>query len=82
MKNNINLWTHIFAEECSDLEDPANGTVTVTMPLAHAIYTCDKYYQLSGDQTRTCLSNGTWSGEEPTCLRMKNTFAVCTHLYK
>ena len=57
---------------CYVLQDPANGNITVTKPLASqaiAIYTCDSGYELSVDQTRTCMSNGMWSGEEPTCIR-------------
>ena len=83
-KNNINLLTHIFAGVCYVLQDPANGNITVTKPLASqaiAIYTCDSGYQLSGYHARTCMSNRMWSGEEPTCLRMKNTFVVCIHIY-
>ena len=48
---------------------------------SNATYTCDGGYQLTGgNQTRTCMDTGMWSGEEPTCLRMKNAFLMCTHL--
>ena len=79
-KNNINLLTHIFAGVCYELQDPVNGIVTVTKPLASeaiAIYTCDSGYELSGDQTRTCMSNGMWSGEEPTCIRTYEEY-ICS----
>ena len=49
---------------------------------SNAVYTCNSGYKLSGKQERrirTCMSNGNWSGQEPTCLRMNITFAVmCT----
>ncbi|GAB6032960.1 hypothetical protein CHUAL_012153 [Chamberlinius hualienensis] len=30
-------------------------------------YTCDSGYEILNNQTRICLQNGTWSGEEPYC---------------
>ena len=47
---------------------------------SNAIYTCNSGYQLSGERIRTCMSNGNWSGQEPTCLRMNITFAMCTYV--
>ena len=32
-----------------------------------AIYKCDEGYK--GDLNRTCLANGTWSGQAATCIR-------------
>ena len=31
-------------------------------------FTCRSGFILVGSSQRTCLRNGTWSGEEPTCL--------------
>ena len=31
-----------------------------------AIYSCDIIFTLSGGSTRTCQSDGTWSGSAPT----------------
>ena len=31
-----------------------------------AIYSCDIIYTLNGGSTRTCQSDGTWSGSAPT----------------
>ena len=61
------------------LSNPANGTVMVTglTEGSNAVYTCESDYQLSGEQIRTCLSNGTWRGEEPTCLRTMDVFILC-----
>ena len=69
---------------CSELSDPANGAVTWTglTTGSNAIYICNNGYQLNGDQIRTCMSNRMWSGQEPTCIRMKNAFVMCTHLYR
>ena len=54
------------------LSSPANGRVAVTglTSGSTATYTCNTGYQLTGLQTRTCLSNGIWSGQAPTCPRM------------
>ena len=30
-------------------------------------YQCDDGYELSGDMSRECQSDGTWTGSEPTC---------------
>ena len=82
----IYLWAVILsAGSCDELSNPENGDVNVTRAQTEgsiAAYTCNMGYQLSvEDQTRTCMSNGTWSGEEPTCIRMKNAFPIyiCTH---
>ena len=57
--------------ECDSLSNPANGMVTVTglTPSSIATYTCSNAYQLLGDDTRTCDSNGLWTNMEPTCVR-------------
>ena len=63
---------------CNELSDPANGAVIWTglSTSSNATYTCDSGYQLSGERIRTCISSGMWSGQEPTCLCMKNA-----HIY-
>ena len=32
-----------------------------------ATHTCDSGYTFNGGSTRTCRSDGTWSGSDPTC---------------
>ena len=32
-------------------------------------FTCDTGYELTGSDTRTCQSNGNWSGSNVTCVR-------------
>ena len=39
---------------------------------SNATYTCHSRYLLIGDQIRTCLSTGMWSGQESSCESMKN----------
>lgn len=33
-----------------------------------AIYECDQGYEIDGDDTRSCLITGQWSGDAPECL--------------
>ncbi|XP_031425544.1 inactive serine protease PAMR1 isoform X2 [Clupea harengus] len=35
-------------------------------------YSCQKSHRLQGTSQRICLSNGTWSGVEPTCVKDSN----------
>ncbi|XP_064386185.1 CUB and sushi domain-containing protein 1-like isoform X2 [Halichondria panicea] len=60
---------------CSDLTVPANGMISYNMGTASlrpvdtvATFTCDTGYTLNGGTTRTCGSDGVWSGFAPTCL--------------
>ena len=43
-------------------------------------YTCDTSYELSGSDTRTCQSDGNWSGSTTMCSKsewfLKNMYAV------
>ena len=41
--------------------DPPQGVGSV------ATHSCDSGYNLRGDNTRICQSDGTWSGSAPTC---------------
>ena len=77
------IYIHITAS-CSELSNPANGIVLWTglTTGSNAIHTCKSGYQLIGEWIRTCMSNGVWSGQEPICIRKKNVFVMCTHLYK
>ena len=40
---------------------------TTIQPGDMVTYSCDIPYVLEGDIYRVCISNGSWSGEEPTC---------------
>ena len=56
--------------DCGHPGNITNGTAIVsegTKIHARIYYTCDKGYRLDGTSSRTCSSNGAWSGKEPSC---------------
>ncbi len=60
-----------------------NGDITYTDGPADsrpsntiAFFTCVTGYTLNGGTTRTCGSDGVWSGSAPTCQRKWN--GLCT----
>ena len=55
--------------DCGDLEDPANGEVSVSGTTVNSVatYSCNTGYTLTGDNMRMCLETGLWSGSEPSC---------------
>ena len=59
-----------IAQDCPELENPENGTVTAENRLYpnEATYTCNDGFSLEGDATRMCQINGEWAGEAPTCV--------------
>jgi len=57
--------------DCGTLEDPDNGRVEFSNTTfeSTANYTCNLGYSLNGNSTRTCETNGEWSGDSPSCER-------------
>ena len=55
--------------ECPALDAPAQGSVSVPArtPGEVAMYGCEMGFGLVGVASRTCQSNGSWSGEAPSC---------------
>ena len=57
--------------QCDALFDPDNGNVSTNgtgFGIGDiATYFCDDGYDLIGNDTITCQSNGSWSGSPPTC---------------
>ena len=61
---------------CSQLDNPANGKHDCLLGGNEVAYykdscnfSCDTGYELTGDATRTCQSDGNWSGSEATCKK-------------
>lgn len=61
----------LAAVSCSGLSAPANGQVLLSGTTfgSVATYTCNNGYSLVGSSTRSCQSNGQWSGDAPSCSR-------------
>ena len=63
---------------CPSLDDPSNGTVNCSLGDDEVpsfedtcSFTCDTGYELTGSNTRTCQSDGSWSGSDAVCSRGK-----------
>ena len=69
-KFSITLCFSLELAGCVALSDPINGNVTFTGTVngSTANYSCRFPYQIAGETLRTCLVNGDWSGEDPTCV--------------
>jgi len=68
---------------CNSLTDPNNGVITCSLgedgvPSYEdtCSITCNTGYELTGSDTRTCQSNGNWSGNETICSRSKFTCSI------
>jgi len=61
---------------CPSLTDPSNGMITCSLgddgiPSYEDIcsFTCNTGYELTGSDTSTCLSDGSWSSRDDVCRR-------------
>ena len=58
---------------CPPLVNPINATLTpdssLPQPYGTVVnITCEEGYDLEGSESRMCLSNGSWSGEDTICV--------------
>ena len=55
---------------CGVPDTPSNGdaSYTLTTEGSTVVYSCDDGFVLCGNQNRTCLPNGVWSGSVPDCI--------------
>ena len=60
---------YLTVVDCGGLEDPKDGEVIVstTNYASVASYSCNTGYNLTGDNSRTCLNSSEWSGSQPNC---------------
>ena len=67
---------------CPSLPNPGNGIVDVrgNQPGDTAVYSCNPGFTLDGEGARTCVEDGEWSGDEPTCIS-KLAYIVCRMLF-
>ena len=59
------------AIDCGDPGTPTNGQRSLSSTTYNSVvtYTCDVGYTLQGSNSRTCQSDGQWSGSVPQCNR-------------
>ena len=70
----------IFIVQCTELAAPMNG-MAFCSPTNDSMFSyedtcsfsCNTGYELTGSDTRTCQSNGSWNGSDVTCSRGKYT---------
>lgn len=75
---------------CPSLPSLNNGNIAYSDPIQSgdvypfvtvANHTCDSGFQLTGgDELRVCLSDGTWSGDAPTCLLMSKLASLTLYV--
>ena len=65
-----------FVVSCVSLTDPDNGVISCSLgddgvPSYEdtCSFTCNTGYELTGSDTRTCQSDGNWSGSDDVCRR-------------
>jgi hypothetical protein len=63
---------------CPPLAAPTGGLVSVPSVVyqSSAKYSCDTGYSLSGNTTRTCEADGSWTGTVPTCSPIQVSVSV------
>lgn len=68
------LFYYNIATNCGELTSPGNGAVVFsgTHVGSTATYSCSEGFVLNGEEFRTCLLSGEWSGDAPTCAGNSN----------
>lgn len=56
--------------DCGSLANVTNGQVSFITTFGGSVanYTCNRRHRLCGAESRTCQSNGSWSGSPPDCI--------------
>ena len=77
------IYTFTYVVPCLPLNNPNNGIIrcslgddNVTSFEDTCNFTCDTGYELTGSNTRTCQSDGNWSGSDDVCGR-----GMYVHMY-
>ena len=72
----MRLMCFFLLVSCQSLDAPDNGMITCSLGddgvLSYedtCTYTCNTGYELTNSNTRTCQSDGSWSGSAPMCRR-------------
>ena len=75
---------------CSVLISPENGMIRCSIMENNTVpsyedacsFTCNTGYELTGSDTRTCQSNGSWSGSDVMCSRGNQLHRLCDFLVR
>ena len=77
---------YVLLVSCPSLDSPSNGTISCSLGDDGVLsyedtcsFTCTTDYELTGSDTRTCQSNGSWSGSNAMCRRSE-WLLMCTLL--
>ena len=78
------VFLSVTARRCESLKPIFNGKYEIN-PYntfsAHARYTCNEGYILSGQPERVCQGDGYWSSEPPTCETEGKIHHITNHYY-
>ena len=77
-----------FIVSCQSLTDPSNGMINCSLGDDEVpsyedtcSFTCDTGYELTDNDTRTCQSDGTWSGNSTMCEISKSVCNITEYVY-
>lgn len=64
---------YFLAVNCGHPGKPLHGNITESGFEYNKVVTfhCNDFYELLGERQRQCQADGTWSGEQPTCVASK-----------
>ena len=67
---------YLLLMSCPSLSEPSNGMINCSLgddgvPSYEdtCSFTCNTGYELTGSESRTCQSDGSWSGSNAVCSR-------------
>ena len=65
----------MYTANCLQLVNPVDGMMSCSLSFSPLIlyedvcnFTCNTGYELTGSDTRTCQSDGSWSGSDVFCI--------------
>ena len=84
LKKQLIYFIVVIKTECNQLSEPANGRVELCSSGRAGVgfeggtcsYTCNTGYVLIGGDTRTCQSNGSWSGSDIACRQGNSNYQI------
>ena len=77
LKSSVKIFlSQLHVVDCSELPQPEHGSVMCDYGSDRRAsfedvcqYSCEDGFDLVGSRSRSCLSTGMWSNDEPTCRR-------------